>query len=106
MRPAILMPRKLDHGVDLAKELIGGVLELHQVCPQRMQAVRIHVLDQKLAIAFDGVERRPQIVTETAMESLEGFVFMAIRRRSANYTCHENVQLRAGTAHSVEVGKQ
>lgn len=41
--------------------------------------IGFHVLDQKLAIALDGVERRAQIVTEPAMENVECLAFLALR---------------------------
>ena len=37
--------RQRGHGVDLAEQLVGGLLELGEVEPQRMLVVRVHVLD-------------------------------------------------------------
>jgi hypothetical protein len=48
--------------------LVGGLFELSEVQSQRMRCVRVHVLKQKLAVPFYGVERRAQVMTQTAVE--------------------------------------
>ena len=52
LRPAVAVgrfgvfpSRQRGHGVDLAEELVGGFFELGEVEPQRMLAIRLHVLD-------------------------------------------------------------
>ena len=49
----------------------ADVFELGEVRAQRMLAVGFHVLEQKLAVAFDGVERRAQVVPQPAVERFE-----------------------------------
>ena len=44
-----------------------------------MLAVPFHVLEQELAVAFDGVERRSQVVTKSALEHLDRFTLVAIQ---------------------------
>ena len=101
-----LPARQRRHGVDLAEQLVGGGFELGEVGAQRMLGIRLHVLDQKLAVAFDGVERRAQIVPQAAMEFFEGFVLAPIGRCILDQTFHECVQLHARAAHAVEIGEQ
>ena len=79
------------HGVDLAEELVGGGFELGEVGAQRTLGSRLHVLEQKLAVAFDGVERRAQIVPQATIEFFEGLVLAPIGRCILDQTFHECV---------------
>ena len=97
--------RQRGHGVDLAEQLVGGLFELSEVQSQRMRCVRVHVLKQKLAVPFYSVERRAQVMTQTAMEGFERFVFLTIGRRILDEAFHECVQLDARAAHPVEIGE-
>jgi hypothetical protein len=94
-----------DHRVDLAKKLIGVVSEFRQVRSQRFAAALVHVLDQKLAIALDGVERGSQIVTQAAMERF-GRLAPLRTRRLLDDAAYKRVQLNTCAAHPVEIGQQ
>ena len=105
VRSVTLLPRQRDHGVDLAQQLVGGLFELGEIRPQRMFAVGLHILDQQLAIALDGVERGAQVMPQPAVKRLRGLVLAAIRGRVADNAFDECVQLHASAAHPIEVGK-
>ena len=68
------VPRQRGHGVDLPEELVGGGLQLGEIGTQRLLGVRLQVLDQKLAVPLDGVERRAQVVTQPPVKGFERFV--------------------------------
>ena len=105
VRAVTLLPRQRHHGVDLAEQLVGGFLELGEIRAQRMFAVGLHILDQQLAIALDGVERGAQVMPQPPVKRLRGLVLLAIRGRVADDAFDECVQLHAGAAHAVEVGE-
>ena len=49
---------------------------------------------QKFAVPFYSVERRAQVMTQTAIEGFERFVFLTIGRRILDEAFHECVQLQ------------
>ena len=55
---SLFWSRQRGHGVDLAEQLVGGLIELSEVQSQRMRCVRVHVLKQKLAVPFYSVDRK------------------------------------------------
>ena len=71
----------------------------------RSLRVHVHVLEQKLAVPFYSVERRAQVMTQTAMEGFEQFVFLTIGRQLLDEPFHECVELDTRAAHPVEIGE-
>ena len=45
-----------------------------------MFSICFHVLDKKLAVALDGIERRAQVVTQPAVEFFGRFVLLEAGR--------------------------
>src|SRR5205807_5998523 len=72
---------------------------------KRMIVVRIHVLNQQLAIALDDIERRSQVVAKSALKCFEIFGLPSGRRAIRGHALHERGQLDACAAHALEVRK-
>ena len=70
-----------------------------------MIVVRIHVLNQQLAIALDDIERRSQVMAKSALKCFEIFGLPSGRRAIRGHTLHERGQLDARAAHALEVRK-
>src|SRR5512144_214004 len=68
MRPRFDL-RKIEDAVDQPQQVLAGSLDLLQIADGHIVAAIGRVLDQDLAVADDGVERRAQLVAHIGEES-------------------------------------
>jgi len=73
-----VLPRQRDHRIDLTQQLVGGLFQLLKIEPQIALVIPVHILDQQLAVTFDGVQRRSQVVAEPPVKILERLSILEI----------------------------
>jgi len=90
----------------VSQELVGRVSQLDEILAKRMLGIRLHVLDEQLAVALDDVERRSQVVANSAVKLLELLSLPAGRGAVRGHALHECGELDARAAHAIEIRQQ
>ena len=93
-----------DHRVDLQQQLIRRFADFVEIRQELRLSGIAHVLDQHFAIAFNGIERRAQVVPQTALKRLEAFLGLAYGVGLVDDSADERRQVRAGVAHAFQIG--